>query len=41
VHQICIAGVVQGLAEAPHFAKHAVLDIDKLIATASAETRRA
>jgi len=34
-NQICIAGVVQGLAEALHFAKHAGLDIEKLIATIS------
>ena len=35
VNQICIAGVVQGLAEALHFAKKAGLDIEKLIATIS------
>ena len=29
VNQICIAGVVQGLAEAIHFGKKAGLDIDK------------
>jgi len=34
-NQICIAGVVQGLAEALHFAKAADLDVDKLIATIS------
>jgi 3-hydroxyisobutyrate dehydrogenase len=34
-NQICIAGTVQGLAEALHFAKHADLDIEKLIATIS------
>src|SRR5262250_2274121 len=34
-NQICIAGVVQGLAEALHFAKHSGLDVDKLIATIS------
>jgi 3-hydroxyisobutyrate dehydrogenase len=34
-NQICIAGVVQGLAEALHFAKRADLDIEKLIATIS------
>jgi 3-hydroxyisobutyrate dehydrogenase len=34
-NQICIAGVVQGLAEALHFAKRAGLDIEKLIATIS------
>ena len=35
VNQICIAGIVQGLAEGLSFAKHAGLDIDKLIATIS------
>jgi len=35
VNQICIAGVVQGLAEALHFAQRAELDIEKLIATIS------
>jgi 3-hydroxyisobutyrate dehydrogenase len=35
VNQICIAGVVQGLAEALHFAQKAGLDIEKLIATIS------
>jgi 3-hydroxyisobutyrate dehydrogenase len=35
VNQICIAGVVQGLAEALHFAQKAELDIDKLVATIS------
>jgi 3-hydroxyisobutyrate dehydrogenase len=35
VNQICIAGVVQGLAEALHFAQQAELDIEKLIATIS------
>ncbi len=35
VNQICIAGVVQGLAEGLHFAKRAGLDIEKLIATIS------
>jgi len=34
-NQICIAGVVQGLAEAVHFAKKSNLDIEKLIATIS------
>src|SRR5580692_2777251 len=34
-NQICIAGLVQGLAEAIHFAKRADLDIEKLIATIS------
>ncbi|MGO9700160.1 MAG: NAD(P)-dependent oxidoreductase [Xanthobacteraceae bacterium] len=33
VNQICIAGVVQGLAEALHFAQKANLDVEKLIAT--------
>jgi len=32
-NQICIAGIVQGLAEALHFAQKAELDIEKLIAT--------
>ncbi len=35
VNQICIAGVVQGLAEALHFAQQAELDVEKLIATIS------
>ncbi len=35
VNQICIAGLVQGLAEALHFAKRAGLDVEKLIATIS------
>jgi len=34
-NQICIAGVVQGLSEALHFAKKSNLDIEKLIATIS------
>jgi len=34
-NQICIAGVVQGLAEALHFAQKADLDIERLIATIS------
>lgn len=34
-NQICIAGAVQGLAEALHFAKAANLDVEKLIATIS------
>ncbi len=34
-NQICIAGVVQGLAEALYFAQKAGLDIEKLIATIS------
>ncbi len=33
VNQICIAGIVQGLAEGLHFAQKAGLDIEKLIAT--------
>jgi 3-hydroxyisobutyrate dehydrogenase len=35
VNQICIAGLVQGLAEGIHFAKKAGLDIESLIATIS------
>jgi 3-hydroxyisobutyrate dehydrogenase-like beta-hydroxyacid dehydrogenase len=35
VNQICIAGIVQGLAEGLHFAKRAGLDIEKLIAAIS------
>jgi 3-hydroxyisobutyrate dehydrogenase len=35
VNQICIAGLVQGLAEGLHFAKRAGLDIEKLVATIS------
>ena len=35
VNQICIAGLVQGLAEGIHFAHKAGLDVDKLIATIS------
>jgi 3-hydroxyisobutyrate dehydrogenase len=35
VNQICIAGLVQGLAEGLHFAKKSGLDIEKLIATIS------
>jgi len=35
VNQICIAGVVQGLAEALHFAQKSDLDIEKLVATIS------
>jgi 3-hydroxyisobutyrate dehydrogenase len=35
VNQICLAGVVQGLAEALHFAQKAELDIEKLVATIS------
>ena len=35
VNQICIAGLVQGLAEALHFAMRSGLDTEKLIATIS------
>jgi 3-hydroxyisobutyrate dehydrogenase len=35
VNQICIAGLVQGLAEGLHFAKKAGLDVEKTIATIS------
>jgi 3-hydroxyisobutyrate dehydrogenase len=35
VNQISIAGLIEGLAEALHFAKRAGLDIDKVIATIS------
>jgi 3-hydroxyisobutyrate dehydrogenase len=35
VNQICIAGLVQGLAEAIHFGKKAGLDIEKVIGTIS------
>ena len=35
VNQICIAGLIQGLAEALHFAKRAHLDIPKVIDTIS------
>jgi 3-hydroxyisobutyrate dehydrogenase len=35
VNQICIAGVLQGLAEGLHFAKRAELDTDKVIAAIS------
>ncbi|MDX1509580.1 MAG: NAD(P)-dependent oxidoreductase, partial [Woeseiaceae bacterium] len=35
VNQVCIAGIVQGLAEALHFAKRANLDVDKVIAAIS------
>ena len=31
VNQICLAGVIQGLAEGLHFAKSAHLDVDKVI----------
>jgi 3-hydroxyisobutyrate dehydrogenase-like beta-hydroxyacid dehydrogenase len=35
VNQICIAGLVQGLAEAIHFAKHAGLDVEHVIGVIS------
>ncbi|MDX2277022.1 MAG: NAD(P)-dependent oxidoreductase [Hyphomonadaceae bacterium] len=35
VNQICIAGIVQGLAEALHFAQRADLDVEKVIAAIS------
>ncbi|WP_341501365.1 NAD(P)-dependent oxidoreductase [Gallaecimonas sp. GXIMD4217] len=35
VNQICIAGVVQGLAEGVHFAKKAGLDVEKVVETIS------
>ena len=35
VNQICIAGLVQGLAEGLHFAKKSGLDVERLIATIS------
>jgi 3-hydroxyisobutyrate dehydrogenase len=35
VNQICIGGLIEGLAEALHFAIRAGLDIDKVIATIS------
>ncbi len=35
VNQICIAGVVQGLAEGLHFAKRAELDVEKVIGAIS------
>jgi 3-hydroxyisobutyrate dehydrogenase-like beta-hydroxyacid dehydrogenase len=35
VNQIAIAGLVQGLAEAIHFAKHAGLDVEKVIGVIS------
>jgi 3-hydroxyisobutyrate dehydrogenase-like beta-hydroxyacid dehydrogenase len=31
VNQICIAGVIQGLSEALHFAQNAELEVDKVI----------
>ncbi len=35
VNQICIAGLIQGLAEALHFGRRAGLDMEKVIATIS------
>jgi 3-hydroxyisobutyrate dehydrogenase len=35
VNQICIAGLIEGLAEALHFAKRADLDVEKVIDTIS------
>ena len=35
VNQICIGGLIEGLAEALHFARHADLDIEKVIDTIS------
>ena len=35
VNQICIAGVVQGLAEGIHFAKHAGLDVEAVVGVIS------
>ena len=35
VNQICIAGLVEGLAEGIHFAKHAGLEVEAVIATIS------
>ena len=35
VNQICIAGVVQGLAEGIHFAKRAGLDVEKVVGVIS------
>ena len=35
MNQICIAGVVQGLAEAIHFGQHAGLDVDAVISVIS------
>lgn len=35
VNQICLAGIVQGLAEGLHFAKRADLDVEKVIAAIS------
>jgi 3-hydroxyisobutyrate dehydrogenase len=35
VNQICIGGLIQGLAEALHFASRAGLDVERVIATIS------
>ena len=35
VNQICIGGLIEGLAEALHFARHAGLDIEKVVNTIS------
>jgi 3-hydroxyisobutyrate dehydrogenase-like beta-hydroxyacid dehydrogenase len=35
VNQICIGGLIEGLAEALHFARRAGLDVEKVIATIS------
>jgi 3-hydroxyisobutyrate dehydrogenase len=35
VNQICIAGLLEALAEGVHFARHAGLDVDQVIATIS------
>ncbi|HEX2448968.1 MAG TPA: NAD(P)-dependent oxidoreductase [Methyloceanibacter sp.] len=35
VNQICIGGLIEGLAEALHFAKRAGLDVEKVVATIS------
>jgi 3-hydroxyisobutyrate dehydrogenase-like beta-hydroxyacid dehydrogenase len=35
VNQLCIAGVVQGLAEGIHFAKKAGLDVEQVIGVIS------
>jgi 3-hydroxyisobutyrate dehydrogenase-like beta-hydroxyacid dehydrogenase len=35
VNQLCIAGVVQGLAEGIHFAKRAGLDVEKVVGVIS------
>jgi 3-hydroxyisobutyrate dehydrogenase len=35
VNQICIAGLIEGLAEGLHFARHAGLDVEKVVDTIS------